>query len=125
MNPQIGRRLDRSTYLRLPHATFRTGDANEASFEQHLLQRLQLQQRNVVLVPNFMLLLQIVAETECIALIHRKLAERFTVMAPIRIIEPPLRAPDIEVAAFWTTSQDRDPPHRWLRDVLSVAAAGR
>jgi LysR family transcriptional regulator, nod-box dependent transcriptional activator len=121
-HPGIGKQLDRRTYLRLPHATFRTGDGNETSFEQHLLHRQQLRQHNVVFVPNFMLLPQIVAETECIALVHRKLAERFAVMAAIRLLEPPLRAPDIEIAMFWTASQDRDPVHRWLRDVLKMAA---
>jgi len=117
-HPGIGKRLDRRTYLRLPHATFRAGDGNETSFEQHLLHRQHLKQNNIVFVPNFMLLPQIVAETECIALVHRKLAERFAVMAAIRLIEPPLRVPDIEIAMFWTASQERDPVHRWLRDVM-------
>ena len=122
----IGGRLDRRTYLRLPHATFRTGDGNETSFEQHMLHRQHLKQNNIVFVPNFMLLPQIVAETECVALVHRKLAERFAVMAAIRIIEPPLRAPDIEIAMFWTASQDRDPAHRWLRDILTeTSGSGR
>ncbi|HEX2887142.1 LysR family transcriptional regulator [Vineibacter terrae] len=121
-HPDIGARLDRRTYLRLPHATFRTGGDNETSFEQHLLHRLNVRQNNVVFVPNFMLLPQIVAETGCIALVHRRLAERFAVMAPIRIIEPPLRLPDIEIAMFWTASQDRDPAHQWLRALLKAAA---
>ena len=121
-HPGIGKRLDRRTYLGLPHATFRTGDGNETSFEQHLLHRHHLKQNNAVFVPNFMLLPQIVAETDCIALVHRKLAERFAVMAAIRMIEPPLRVPDIEIAMFWTASQERDPVHRWLRDILKMAS---
>ncbi|TWT05764.1 LysR family transcriptional regulator [Reyranella sp. CPCC 100927] len=121
-HPGIGKSLDRRTYLHLPHATFRVSDGNAASFEQTMLHRQHVQQNNVVFVPNFMLLPQIVAQTECIALVHRKLAERFTAMAAIRLLEPPLRVPDIEIAAFWTASQDRDPVHRWLRGILKDAA---
>ncbi|HKU95286.1 MAG TPA: LysR substrate-binding domain-containing protein [Vineibacter sp.] len=124
-HPTIGKRLDRQAYLRLPHATFQVSDSNAASFEQTMLYKQHARQNNVVLVPNFMLLPQVVAETECIALVHRKLAERFAVMAAIRLIEPPLRIPDIEIAAFWTASQDRDPVHRWLRDILKEAAAAQ
>lgn len=124
-HPTIGKRLDRQTYLRLPHAMFQVSDGRGASFEQTMLYRQHARQNNVVFVPNFMLLPQVVAETECIALVHRKLAERFAVMAAIRLIEPPLRVPDIEIAAFWTASQDRDPVHRWLREILKEAAAAQ
>ena len=121
-HPGIGKSLDQRTYLQLPHAAFQVSDSNAASFEQTFLHRRHVRQNNIVFVPNFMLLPQIVAETECIALVHRKLAQRFTAMAAIRLLEPPLRIPDIEIAAFWTASQDRDPAHRWLRDTLREAS---
>lgn len=123
-NPEIGETLDFATFQRLPHVVFQLDmDRPWPSFADLQLMRQGIELRKTVVVPNFLLLPLIAAETRCVALTHRSLAERMRRLAPIRICNPPFQTEKVEICALWSRTVDLDPGHRWFREVLKDICA--
>lgn len=123
-NPEIGKTLDFETFQRLPHVMFQLDiDRPRPSFADLQLMRQGIELRKTVVVPNFMLLPLIVAESRCVALTHRSLAERMSKIASIRIHDPPFRTEKVEICTLWSRTMDLDPGHRWMRELLKDACA--
>ena len=70
--------------------------------------------------------LALVAETDylltCSVVLARRMQRRFG----LRIVAPPpeLGLEPLQFSQRWHPRHDRDPPHRWLRDVVARAARG-
>jgi DNA-binding transcriptional LysR family regulator len=64
----------------------------------------------------------IVAESDCIATFPSRLARRFAEWLPLRIHALPLLVPEVPIGAVWHSRVDRDPAHRWFRDLLAAVA---
>jgi len=65
--------------------------------------------------------LAIVARTEMIALVPRRLAERSAEHARLRLLEAPYRTDRITIAAIWRRHLDQDPGLQWLLKMLGEA----
>jgi DNA-binding transcriptional LysR family regulator len=123
-NPEIGKVLDLATFQRLPHVAFRQDFGEPATaFADLQIMRHGVDLRKTVVVPNFLLLPLIAAESRCVALTHRSLAERMRKLAKIRILPPPFPTEKVEVSTLWSRAVDHDPAHRWLRQVLKEICA--
>jgi DNA-binding transcriptional LysR family regulator len=117
----IGARLDRRTYLSRPHATFALEERFHANLELATLADRRIEQRNRMLVSNFMLLPLLAATGGCIALVPRRLARIFAKRFDLRMLEPPMRFPPLRLRMIWSRTVDGDPGHRWFRDALVTA----
>jgi DNA-binding transcriptional LysR family regulator len=118
-HPDIGKTLDFATYQRLPHAVFRKdGDESAKSFADLQVIRHAINQRESVVVPDFLVLPLVISETRCIALTHRSLAERMRRAAPLRVFKPPFPTEQVEIRCYWSATVDRDPAHAWFRAIL-------
>jgi LysR family nod box-dependent transcriptional activator len=122
-NKEVGERIDLDTYRRLPHAIFRNESTGAPSFADLQLARNQVAPRESVLVPEFLLLPAIVSTTNYIALVHRRLAERMTTMAPLKLVPPPFPSGPLHVSAFWSHEANSDAGHRWFREELARLCA--
>jgi DNA-binding transcriptional LysR family regulator len=118
-HPAIGRRLDRTLYASLPHVSYRADQRSTLSMEDRLL---GLPQKDVLKVPSFSLLPLIVEQTDAIALVQRRVAERFAEFAGIALHEPPVPVPPLDVCLYWARAHERDAAHAWLRGELKAAA---
>jgi DNA-binding transcriptional LysR family regulator len=118
-HPAIGRRLDHKLYASLPHVSYRADQRSRISIEDRLL---GLSQKDVLKVPSFSLLPLIVEQTDAIALVQRRVAERFAEFARIALHEPPVPVPPLEVCLYWSGAHERDAAHAWLRNELKAAA---
>lgn len=67
-------------------------------------------------VPQFISLPMIVAESNAIAMMQRHIAEWFARILPIRILELPIPFPEVEMCAYWSAFQRKDPMHIWMRE---------
>ena len=74
-------------------------------------------------VSHFLNVSPLVASTDLVAALSRRVAEPFARMLPLRLFEPPLRLRASRVGMVWHDSLEDDPGHRWLRGVVAEVAA--
>lgn len=74
-------------------------------------------------VPSFLVVPQIVAESNFTTTLPERLAPRLARVYPVRLLHPPLPLPRFEITVAWHARLDHDPAHVWLRDALGRIAA--
>ena len=75
-----------------------------------------------VVTENFLTVPGLVAGTERIGLLQRRLVDLLPLNAGIRALPPPFDAAPLIEAMWWHPMYDADPGHRYLRDVVVRAA---
>jgi len=120
-DPDIGAQIDMATYLSKQHAAFYLRRELHASVEIETMQRLGIQQKNQILLQEFTLLPMIVAATRNIAVIPETIANIYSGVLPIRILEPPIEFEPIRLVMVWAKSQSKKPAHSWFRDAVRTA----
>lgn len=85
-------------------------------------QRLQRQGRVAVKVPNFCNVPPIVACTDTIASIPRRLAADMGSTYKLVVMEPPFDMTPVAVEAIWHRRMETDPAVTWLREQVKLAA---
>lgn len=74
-----------------------------------------------LIVPNFLSAPWIVANTNLVLSIPLRLAEKFVLFAPLKIVPLPIDIPTYEVIMLWHPLQEKDPSLQWLRqEILEV-----
>jgi DNA-binding transcriptional LysR family regulator len=81
--------------------------------------------RSATVVDGFLATPFLLTGTSRVALLPRRLAERFKDAASLRIVSVQLDMPPLIESMWWHGVHDTDPGHRWLRRVLEAAAADR
>ena len=118
-HPAIRKRLSRTLYSRLPHVSYRADRQSTVSMEDRLL---GLAQQDAIKVPSFSLLPLIVEQTDAIALVQKRVAERFAQSANIALYDPPVPVPPLQVCLYWSHAHERDAAHEWFRNQLQAVA---
>jgi len=77
------------------------------------------QRRIVLSKPTFMGVPFLIAQSDMIATLPERIAQKFTDLAAIRIFEPPLSLAPINVVLMWHDRTHNNPLHRWLRDLIA------
>jgi DNA-binding transcriptional LysR family regulator len=88
------------------------------------LAALGLARRVPLAVPHFLVAPHVVARTDLVLTIARRIAETFAGMLPLAIVEAPLALPTFTIGMHWGERNDADPGHAWLRQHLLEAARG-
>lgn len=81
--------------------------------------------RSATVVDGFLATPFLLTGTSRVALLPRRLAERFKDAASLHILSVQLDMPPLIESMWWHGIHDADPGHRWLRGVLQAAAADR
>jgi len=115
--------LTREAYEAARHARFRMSPRHTRTHQDLSLDRLGVHQQDLVLVQQFLSLPEVVEASPTLALIQRRLAERFQRSHAIDLFPPPFPIPPIRVTAYWGRALERDPAHAWFRSLLISAAA--
>lgn len=123
-HPEIGDTLDLQTFMRLPYAAFRREDAPEKSFADRQLQQNQLSPREAVLVSDFLVLGFVVASTQCVSLLPRRVAEKLRDASRLRIFQAPFATEQLHIQAYWSHKAHSDGGNRWFRDILAQVCSG-
>jgi DNA-binding transcriptional LysR family regulator len=74
-------------------------------------------------VPHFLLLPAVVAESELIATLPERVAERFAARYPLVVHRSPVRPAGFSLAMTWSVRTDDEPAQHWLRKRVAEAAA--
>ncbi len=120
-HPRIRKRLTLKQYAELPHALIGIGDpgptfVDEALAEQGLTRRVALR------IGHFLAAPLVVAETDLVLTLPRQLGERIAQMAPLTLHEPPVLLDPFPLSAIWHERRQREPAHRFLRELVAETA---
>ena len=115
-HPHIGARMSTAEFMAAPHAVV-WPDGREHLFERFMQTRKQ-QRRVVVELSHFMSLLSVIATSDLVATVPRDLAEFFALHGNIRVVETPIKSPEVEVHQFWHQRLHKDAANMWLRGVV-------
>lgn len=113
--------LDLDTYLAADHACY--GVANGMSVEQWALAHAHLKQRTVVMIPQFSFLPGYVANSNCLAMIPRHVAQKYVGLYDLKIWPVPFAMAPLQIGIHWSHVFDRNPAHTWFRGLISEAMA--
>lgn len=119
----IGERLRMAQYMAQGHVAVRFGDERSIAFEEWFLPRTGLQRRIECSVDHFAALPQLVAGTQRVATLHRRMARHFAAQHPLRLVEAPFDMPALTEVMVWPRHLQNDLAHRWLRERIAAAAS--
>lgn len=119
-HPALKRRPSVARFSTLEHLIVSPDGGGFHGVGDEALAAIGLVRRVVVSVPDFLLAPAVLARTDLVALLPRRLVRD---IAGLRIVEPPVDVPGYEIALLWPERLHRDPAHRWLRDRIARGAA--
>ena len=84
------------------------------------LKRLRRKRRVAVTVPHFLAGPAIIARTDFVMTIPRRIARKYSDLYALRTFPPPLKIPGFEVAIAWPSRSEADPAIQWLRTQIRL-----
>lgn len=108
-------------FVQLPHAFITVTGSGRGAVDQ-ALEKLGKQRRIALRVPQFLAAPRIVAQTDLILTLPRRLAAMMAEQEALVLIDPPLKLAEFQISQLWHERQQSDPRHRWLRDAMVRAA---
>ncbi|NKJ00930.1 LysR family transcriptional regulator [Novosphingobium sp. SG707] len=117
----IGETMTKEDYLSYPHALAFFG-ANVRTVEEAEIERRGIVIKELLHVPTFAGLLQMLPGTELIATVQSKLAEQLADSQKLRVLRPPINLGTLQETLIWHNRNHDDPGHMWLRGVMNEAA---
>ena len=113
IQPPIG--LD--DYLRFPHVLTSLRETAHGVVDDALA-LIGRSRILAVTTPRFLVVPFMVRSAPVIATMHARLATAFGSALSLAVSPVPVPLDDVTVSMLWHASYDRDPAHRWLRDLL-------
>ncbi|WP_433928359.1 LysR family transcriptional regulator [Sorangium cellulosum] len=129
-HPTARGRVDLPTYAALPHVVAsrpRAHGAHEGAHGAHegvaddLIAARGVARREVMVVPNVLLLPHVVTASDLVATVATRLGRAFSSVLPLRTFDLPFELPPIEIAMAWNSRTEHDPARAWLRRLVTDA----
>ncbi|HET9864968.1 MAG TPA: LysR family transcriptional regulator [Steroidobacteraceae bacterium] len=119
-HPITSATLTMQQFLSLEHAVVYGAGRTYEIFERHL--RAKKIHRKVVLeTPHFLSIPSVIARSDLVVTVpHAVGMFARDLHANIRIAQPPLRTPKIDLKLHWHRNFQRDPKNRWLRELVAA-----
>jgi DNA-binding transcriptional LysR family regulator len=117
----IGRRLTLSVFTHQRHVTVAAYE--DVARVDRALADIRLRREAATVTPDIMAVPWIVAETDLVGTVPRRLAHCFARTLALRVLKPPLSLPDAVLGIRWHDDGERDPVIRSVRE--HVLEAGR
>lgn len=122
-HPRVRKRLTLEQYQSLLHVVAEYDDGRIHFVEAGALERAGVQRRIGPVVDRFTAVCEVVACSDCIATLPRRMAQRMAERLPLNILPLPVRLPPLIELLQWKPIHDADPGMQWMRDVFQRAAA--
>lgn len=119
-NRILGKRLTLERFTALPHIETALFGAPDTRVDAALA-RSGKKRFILTSVPQFASVPMLVAQSDAVATISRRLADVFVPLLPLAIHKPPIELPRLEVKLIWHARTDADPGARFLRDLIREA----
>jgi DNA-binding transcriptional LysR family regulator len=72
--------------------------------------------------PSFLVIPHLIATSSLITTVPERLARMCAEMLPLKILEPPLQLPALNVSLYWHDRTHLSPAHQWLRNLVHAVA---
>jgi DNA-binding transcriptional LysR family regulator len=121
-HPIFNGKVNLENYLNQPHVLMVGGTSN-ATFEavtDSALQLLGLSRNIVMRVPNLMLIPWLVAGSDIIATVPRKLARLGNLQFQLQEMELPFEVPPYRLTMMWNELTQKNDSYKWLRSKLRM-----
>lgn len=116
-HPLIGASMTVEEFLAADHAVVIQEGRSQEIFERRMAD-LKLNRRILLRSPHFMSIPLLVATTDMITVVPRAVGRTYARIADVRLIEPPIAIPPIELKQFWHRRAHRDPAISWMRQLI-------
>lgn len=117
-HPEIGDAISLDQFLAADHAVVAQKGRSQEIFEQRM-RELGLKRRVLLQSPHFMSAPLMVAHSDMITTVPRAVARAYSQMAPLKLLDPPVDIPVIELKQFWHRRYHKDPSVQWLRTTIA------
>jgi DNA-binding transcriptional LysR family regulator len=106
-------------FLHLEHAVVYGAGRSYEIFERFLKAK-KIHRRVVLQTPHFMSIPSIISQTDLIVTVPHAVGVFVrNAHMNIRIVQPPMRTPKIDLKLHWHRNFQRDPKNRWLRELVA------
>lgn len=114
------RKLTIEAFAALPHLDI-SSSRHATDFVDAALSRSKLTRRVTLRAP-FLSAVRILAASDAVAALPRRIARELTGYRPLVLRELPFAAPEVETAMTWPRWLDSQAAHRWLREAMQRTA---
>jgi DNA-binding transcriptional LysR family regulator len=122
-HPSIQSRISIRQYAASKHAAVFYKSEGPGVIDTILAQK-GLTRQLGVLAPHFASVPFIVAESDLIATVPRRLALRFSKQLKLQMLTIPFSIPPFRLSMLWHERVESDPAHTWLREMVTETATG-
>ena len=120
-HPRVGKRLTLKTYASLMHVLVSTETSGPGVVDEALA-RLGLSRTVALRISHFLMVPAIVAATDFVAAVSRRVAAEFAGPLRLRVFELPLEVPRGTVGQVWHERTHDSAAHAWLRKLIAEVA---
>jgi len=120
-HPAIGRSLDLDSFCALDHVIVSPEGGGFEGPADDALAALGRNRHVALSAPGFLVVPEIVARSDMIALVPSRVAQGRT--GQIRMFDPPMPVTGFDMALIWHDRTTTHPLHRWLRDRITALIA--
>lgn len=120
-HPLVKRRLTLARYLELSHVLVSSSSDSPGSVDKALAAR-GLRRHVALRVSHFLSVPTVIAHTDYVAALDRRVAEAFREPFGLAVFKPPLPLPRGKIGQVWHESVENDKGHRWFRELISSVA---
>jgi DNA-binding transcriptional LysR family regulator len=106
------------TFLSWPHVLI-TVTNSRMTYIDEMLGKLQGKRRIFLRLPHFLSAVLIVAKTDLILTLPRRLAMLFTEFANLSVLDSPIELDNFNYIQVWHKRRQHEPMHTWLRELIA------
>ena len=120
-HPLLGKRIALTAWASQRHV-FIAPRGTPGGVVDETLTQLGERRRVALAVPHFLLAPHLGAGSDLVVTLGARVAEAFADILPLRVIDPPVKLPGIEMRMYWHERHHRDPAQKWIRELVRDAA---
>lgn len=118
-----GRRMTLETFVELNHLLIAPhGWKKRRGFVDDALAELGKKRRVAMVVPHFLVAPHVIAQTDLVLTVAKRVADIFAAPFDLRILEPPIEIEPFELYQLWHERVHEDRAHAWLRRAIAEVA---
>jgi len=121
-HPRVGRKLTFDLYLELEHVLVSQRSDSPGSVDRALAAKGK-RRRVAARVSHFLMVPMLVARTDLVAAISRRVAEPLARPLGLKMLAPPISLPRGRIGQVWHEQMEGDPGQRWFRALIESVCA--
>jgi DNA-binding transcriptional LysR family regulator len=122
-HPRVQSKLGRRAFVAEGHIVVTTSGTGHSIVDK-VLARHNVERRVALRVPSFLGVARIVAQTELLVIVPRRLGEALASQERVQLLEPPVPLPSFKVKQHWHERFHTDAGNMWLRRTMAELFSG-